>query len=320
MTFLLPEPELQAAFAAALPDIRKSCLQDALLATVATASIPTLDSELARLVPQATLATLASYGLRGELVFPLPSLLSAKPSLLGYYRLLYGYSKKEFYTKQTGFGALKAMEESERLPKGADLEAACTELCAAGVLLVSAISTPLTALFLDSLTLLTLGPQLRGRANVKRGMAGIATVFNAIQKIVSHAIDIASPTAMQLTNAAGRKVFIEFAADPDITIREQMQSGAPRLQIAIEVKAGKDFSNIHNRLGEAEKSHQKAKKAGYSECWTIVNVDKTDMAKAATASPTTNRFYRISDIVGETGSEYQDFIDRILSLTGIASH
>jgi hypothetical protein len=32
--------------------------------------------------------------------------------------------------------------------------------------------------------------------------------------------------------------------------------------VAVEIKGGKDYSNIHNRIGEAEKSHQKAKKEG----------------------------------------------------------
>jgi hypothetical protein len=35
---------------------------------------------------------------------------------------------------------------------------------------------------------------------------------------------------------------------------------------AIEIKGGRDYSNIHNRIGEAEKSHQKAEKQGYVEC------------------------------------------------------
>ncbi len=34
-------------------------------------------------------------------------------------------------------------------------------------------------------------------------------------------------------------------------------------------------------------------------------------------SPSTNRFYRISDIVAGTGKEYEDFRNRVVSLTGI---
>ena len=89
--------------------------------------------------------------------------------------------------------------------------------------------------------------------------------------------------------------------------------------IAVEVKAGTDFSNIHNPVGEAEKSHQKAKADGYVECWTVVNVDNIDMDMAAKESPTTNRFYRISALESESGDEYEDFKNRIVGLTGIKS-
>jgi hypothetical protein len=94
-------------------------------------------------------------------------------------------------------------------------------------------------------------------------------------------------TRIEIKNAAGRTVLIEFAPDPDIIIREEMRPGHFRELIAIEVKAGSDFSNIHNRIGEAEKSHQKAKHSGYVECWTVVNVDKVDTTMARKESPST---------------------------------
>ncbi len=87
--------------------------------------------------------------------------------------------------------------------------------------------------------------------------------------------------------------------------------------IAIEVKAGTDFSNIHNRIGEAEKSHQKAKADGYVERWTVVNVDRIDLKMARRESPSTDRFYRLSQIDSGVGEEYYDFYNRVVSLTGI---
>ena len=45
---------------------------------------------------------------------------------------------------------------------------------------------------------------------------------------------------------------MEFAADPDICIREELPSGKFRNLVAIEIKGGKDYSNVHNRIGEAE--------------------------------------------------------------------
>lgn len=121
----------------------------------------------------------------------------------------------------------------------------------------------LTQELLDDLTLLTLGPQLRGGANVQKGVAGIVKVFDAIHDIVKGSVIKAAPSRIEIQNAAGRTVLIEFAPDPDIILREEMASGDYRQLIAVEVKGGSDFSNIHNRIGGAEKSHQKVRQAGY---------------------------------------------------------
>jgi hypothetical protein len=170
---------------------------------------------------------------------------------------------------------------------------------------------------INDLMLLTLGPQLRGGANVKKGVAGIIKVFEAIHSIVKNSVIESKRHCIEIKNAAGRKVLIEFAADPDIIIREVMAENNYRNIIAIEIKGGTDFANIHNRIGEAEKSHQKARQAGFVECWTVVNVDKFDIKMAYKESPTTNRFYRISQIVSGKAEEYSDFKNRIISLTGI---
>lgn len=122
---------------------------------------------------------------------------------------------------------------------------------------------------------------------------------------------------IELTNAAGRRVFIQFASDPDIRIREKMTPNNLRNIIAIEVKAGIDISNIHNRIGEAEKSHQKAKADGYVERWTVINVDRADITTLGRESPSTDRFYRLSQIDAGNGEEYQDFYNRLVALTGI---
>jgi hypothetical protein len=318
----VPDPELQVNFASALAKIRSLYLQDALSETVKALRIPDIDKQLAVHVPGHSLSVLAGHGLRGEMMFPTPVVLAANPRLLGYYRLLFGYSQKEFYTSATGLGRFKGMEVSGVLRKGLDasLPDLCDALCGAGALLLAAIGTgTLDARLLDDLTLLTLGPQLRGGANVRKGSAGIRTVFSAIYEIVEAAVVSVSDTRIEVKNAAGRTVLIEFAPDPDIIIREEMRADHYRQLIAIEVKAGSDFSNIHNRIGEAEKSHQKAKAAGYVECWTVVNVDKIDMPTAHKESPSTNRFYRISDILNASGADYVDFRDRVISLTGIAS-
>ena len=87
--------------------------------------------------------------------------------------------------------------------------------------------------------------------------------------------------------------------------------------MAIEIKGGKDISNIHNRIGEAEKSHQKARKKGYVECWTMVGVNQLDMDLARRESPSTNRFYLVDNISRPGTSEYNDFREHLLSRVGI---
>jgi hypothetical protein len=320
--FKIPDPELQIDFSGVLAEIRGEYLQDALASTVKHLDITEIDKALAAFVPKESLATLASHGLRGELMFPVPLILTENPRLLGYYRLLYGYSQKEFYTTETGVSRFQTMEKRGTLTPAhaAALDDLCHALSGAAAMLLDGIGAKrISQALLDDLTLLTLGPQLRGGANVKKGAAGIVKVFDAIHDIVKPAVKNATANRIEIENAAGRRVLIEFAPDPDIIIREEMTTDNFRELIAVEVKAGSDFSNIHNRIGEAEKSHQKAKDAGYVECWTVVNVDRIDMEMAKRESPTTNRFYRISDLLNGSGTEYQDFRSRVISLTGIRS-
>lgn len=320
MAIRLPPPELQIEFSVTLAEIRRLYLVDALADTVRTMKIAELDKEIGRLVPAHALAKMAAHGLRAELIFPVPMVLKANPHLLGYYRLLYGFSQKIFYTAETGVGPFKAMETRGVLSPAVEpqLETLCKALVGCGVVLLDGIGpTRLTRELLDDLTLLTVGPQLRGGANVKRGAAGIVKVFEAIHKIVKAKTVAFNETQITVKNAAGRTVFVEFAPDPDIVIREEMAPASFAEKIAIEVKAGEDFSNIHNRIGEAEKSHQKARARGFVECWTVVNVDRLDDKMARRESPSTNRFYRLSAIVSGKGAEYTDFRNRVISLIGI---
>ncbi|TRO11623.1 XcyI family restriction endonuclease, partial [Ectopseudomonas mendocina] len=298
-TIKFPSPNLQIDFAFALKRFRAVYLQSALLETVRNLNIAELDKQLAEFVPAHDLATLAQYGLRAELLFPVPALLEANPYLLGYYRLLMGYSQKEFYGRDKGFGVgyFKLMEDKGRASARAlaDLPALCAAFCeSASALLEGVGPLRVSRELLDDLTLLTVGPQLRGGANNQRGTAGIVLVFEIIQEIVAHATAEVRDSAIEVNSATGRSVLIEFAADPDIIIREEMEPQHYRNVVAIEVKSGTDVSNIHNRIGEAEKSHQKARQSGFTECWTVVNVSRLDMVKARSESPTTNRFYSLT--------------------------
>lgn len=320
MPIRIPPPELQIEFSLALAEIRRLYLVEALLDTVRTIRIKELDKEIGRLVPSDALAEMAAQTLRAELIFPVPMLLKANPRLLGYYRLLYGFSQKAFYAAETGAGPFKTMETRGALAAAVEpqIEELCRALISCGAALLEGIGPPrLSRELLDDLTVLTVGPQLRGGANVKRGAVGIVKVFEAIHKIVNTKTITFDQTQITIRNAAGRTVLVEFAPDPDIVIREEIAPGSFAEKIAIEVKAGEDFSNIHNRIGEAEKSHQKARGRGFVECWTVVNVDRLDDKMARRESPSTNRFYRLSAVVSGKGSEYTDFRNRLISLIGI---
>lgn len=317
----IPPPQLQIDFSILLDQIRNLYLQDALSATIENLDLKKLDSELNEYVPQTKLKILAKKGLRGELVFPVPYLLESNPFLLGYYRLLLGFSQKDFYTSKIyGVSCFKPMEIKGHLSNANKdkLSKLCESFVhSAGLLLDGIGDEKISRALLDDLTLLTVGPQLRGGANVSRGQKAIIEVFEAIHTIVEKSIKGSSPNKIEIINAAGRKVVIEFAPDPDIVITEEIAINKIRNIIAIEVKGGKDFSNIHNRIGEAEKSHQKAKADGYVECWTVVNVDRFDTEMAKRESPSTNMFFRLSALKAKKGEEYQDFKDRVISLSGI---
>lgn len=314
----LPPPDLQIAFSDLLIRMRSEVLYDALLATVGTLTIADIDKELARVAPQADITRLAANGLRGELMFAVPTVLSANPRLLGYYRLLLGYSKKEFYQHPNGLATFANLEESgtlrdDQAPRLGEIAAALATSASA---LLSHLSDPIRVGHLDDLTLLTLGPQLRGGANVRKGTSAIQQVFDLIRDLIGpHATQV-EDNEITLTNSAGREVHVRFASDPDIVIREITPSG-PRNLVAIEVKGGKDYSNIHNRIGEAEKSHNKARAGGFVECWTVVNVDDLDMTMAKRESPTTNRFYSLTRLLPKTGPEWDQFRASLISSLGI---
>lgn len=321
----IPSPDEQIAFSFKLGELRAKYLQDGLAATVGgftNVEFQELDEQLRKLAPIEGIRELAKRSLRAELVFATPLVLQSNPFMLGYYRLLLGFSQKAFYTATFGLTSFKTLEQKGRIPAACEgkLEELCFQInCSAMQLLGGVGLDRMKKEFMDDLTLLTLGPQLRGGRNNQVGQDGIATVFKEIYHIVEHAADSSDSTCIKLTNAAKREVEIAFAADPDIVMKEKMDGGEIHNLIAIEVKAGQDRSNIHNRIGEAEKSHQKARQDGFTECWTIVNVDSLDMDVAKKESPTTNQFFKISDIASREGERYRYFKNRVITLAGIPS-
>jgi hypothetical protein len=262
----IPEPDLQVTFYRRLEEIRHTHLIGALQSTVSHLDISKIDRQLADFVSARALQRVAGWSLRGELVFAVPYILKSNPLLLGYYRLLLGFSQKQFYGSRYGFSGFKPMEEHSRISTGAasSLRDLCRVICGSAEILVENVDS-LSQENVHELTLLTLGPQLRGGALNLLGSKATRLVFELIKSFLSAETVTESERSLEVRNAAGRMVKVEFAADPDICIREELPSLKFRNLVAVEIKGGQDCSNIHNRIGEAEKSHQKAKKNGYVE-------------------------------------------------------
>ena len=86
--------------------------------------------------------------------------------------------------------------------------------------------------------------------------------------------------------------------------------------LAIEVKAGTDASNRLNRLGEAEKSHLKARTDGHTQFWTIVRVNYTQ-AEVRANSPTTQQFWHLDQIKDPNHTEHVRFVGMFKRALGI---
>jgi hypothetical protein len=317
--FRVPLPELQVAFYEKLREMRKTHLLEALLKTVTSADIGKIDAGLRVLVSNTALQRMAGWGLRGEIVFAVPYLLECNPRLLGYYRLLLGFSQKQFYGAELGFQKFKPLEERGVL-KAAHrglVRQLCAALCQSAEFLVLRVEE-LSETAVRELTILTLGPQLRGGVLNLLGTQATKEVFRIIKNVVSGGFVSASENTIAIRNAAGRFVEIEFASDPDVRIRERLQSDRYRNIVAIEIKGGSDRSNIHNRLGEAEKSHQKARNDGFVECWTIVRVKALDLSVARSESPSTDKFYNLDELMVAESDEFADFSEHLRSLVGLS--
>ena len=314
-TFPTLKPDVQIDFYRRLQGLKNSYLHEALKATVGQTDLALLDKELRQHAPSNSLRKIASFGLRGELFFPVPCLLQKRPSLLGYYRLLYGFSQKEFY-RHGALGPFKRMEERNELTESTkpQIVKLCKSLAKAGRVFVENLED-LSIQTVRDLQMMTLGAQLRGSRNTRLGKTATAEVFGLIEGLVGPYIESKTPQALELSNDSGRKVSVLFSSDPDIAITEELPTGVRSL-VSIEIKGGTDVSNIHNRIGEAEKSHQKARHQGFFELWTILGAD-VDPETASSESPTTTRFYALSKLRDEASTEHKDFRDQLHSAIGI---
>jgi XcyI restriction endonuclease len=296
---------------------RKKYFMDALSDALSGLDPNKVKAQIAEYVPSDVQKLLAAAGLRDEHVFPVPAVIEAKPSLVGYYRLLLGAPQKSFYKGATGMGQFKSMEETGALSK--KQEASVPDFC-------RAMAEPLAGLLrqipnftgrdLQELPLLTFGPQLQGSNNTQIGKKAMQEIFIAVTEILKEYIIDKTPNRLTIRNASRRTVFVDLSHDPDVSIREQIEKQIHN-KVAVEVKGGTDVSNVHNRAGEAEKSHLKAKRKGFRDFWTIISKTGQDMSKLEQESQTTTEWFDVTEILARQGKDWESFGQRLAGTVGI---
>lgn len=306
--------------AAFLARVREAGLHEAVRDAARQVPATALRSELSAHAPADGLQTIQGTGVRDEEVFAVPSLLRQSPGTLAYYRLLLGVSQKQFYTTKSGLNIFKPMEERQEVTPTADprIDELCTELNQAMSTLMHALPAGSLRQDVDQLPLLTLGAQADGSWRGQIGATATKGVFDAMKAVVRGQGKPYSETDVSITvvNNSQREVTLALAPDPDVVIREDVQ-GSVVYKAAIEIKGGADYANIHNRVGEAEKSHQKARNDGAQDCWTVINLDRADMSVLRRESPTTREWLDVNQVLDENGPSWKRLVTLTISAMGI---
>lgn len=312
--FELPSPGKQVYIAAFLANVRGVGLHEAVQHAARLVDASTLRDDLSRVAPPRGLALVQGTGVRDEEVFATPSLLRAAPGTLAYYRLLLGISQKAFYTGKSGLTPFKSMEGRQVVSSAAD--PMLDDLC---VLLNEAMSDLLHALPIESLRrdvdqlpIMALGAQADGSWRTQIGSKATQQIFEAMKQIVRSQNHLFTETDVSITvvNNSQREVTLALAPDPDVVIRESFGTSS-EYKAAIEIKGGTDYSNVHNRAGEAEKSHAKAIASGAGACWTIIDLRGVDMARLRSESTSTREWIDLTEVLKQNGPSW----DRLGQIT-----
>lgn len=317
MTFIIPKTERQIYVEEFLRNARKTCLHEVVAETACKVAPEVLRTELVAHVPAEGLSFLQGTGIRDEEVYVVPCLLAHRPGIIAFYRLLLGISQKQFYAPKTGLSKFKALEDGSPVPPA--LQPQLGDFCRAVNQAVSQLllSFPRTDLRADvaQLPIMTLGAQADGSWRTQIGSGATQAVFDSLKSIVrdAGAQFLETKSSITVTNSSGRRVTLMLAADPDVVIREEFD-GVSVYKTAIEIKGGTDRSNIHNRAGEAEKSHQKARQDGAGDCWTVISLDGTHLEKLRQESPSTREWFDLDEIRKQAGSYW----NRVVLLTKAA--
>lgn len=318
--FDLPPPARQVYIHAFLDRARSTVLHAGVANAASQVDAATLRAEILQYVPSAGLTALQGSGARDEMVFATPSVLRHSPSTVGYYRLLLGVSQKRFYTRATGLTSFKAMEDRGVIPASVDgdIGSFCQDMNEAMTQLVLAIPRGSLQRDVEQLPLLTLGAQADGSWRTRIGQEATKGVYAALKAVImSQGTSYTdNGDALQVVNRAGRTVTLALAADPDVVIKEDV-NGQTVFKTAIEIKGGTDYSNVHNRAGEAEKSHRKAHRANAQDFWTVISLTGVDRTTLASESPTTRQWFDVEEVLAGAGADWQRLVNFTISAMGI---
>ncbi len=315
------EPNLQVSLYARLQALRERYLIGALKKTVEAEDFDLMpvDVELAQFADPKNLKRIASFGLRGEVFFPVPYVLGRNPFLLGYYRLLFGFSRKAFYD-QGPFKRFDSLEDRGTVKDALkpQLPPLCASLSKSASMLVEWID-PVSIAIVNELQMLTLGAQFRGSGNVRVGQEAVDQFFNLLTVMLKPYKPTIKGRKITLKNDSKLVCEVRCGSDPDVSVTQQLKSQTRKL-VAIEIKGGSDVSNVWNRLGEAEKSHLSARQKGFNELWTVVRVDVVSdpnaLKKAREKSPSTTHFFYLDQILNGTTEEGKAFRQLLGSIMG----
>lgn len=318
--FTLPPPDRQIYVHAFLDAARPKVLSGPLKEAVQKLDPGVLSSELQAYAPASGRKILQGTSVRDELVFATPSVLREQPSTLGYFRLLLGVSQKGFYTKSAGLSQFASMEDRGIIRPSLDarIPDLCTALNEAIGLLIQSIPPGTLQADVDQLPIMTLGAQADGSWRNKIGEKATLEVYQALKDVIKNAgyTYVDAGASLTVTNSSGREVTLALAPDPDVEIKERL-GAQDFLRAAIEIKGGKDNANIHNRAGEAEKSHQKAKARGAGAFWTIIASSSANMTTLQAESPTTQQWFDLDHVRSGSGADWQKLVSHVRIAMGI---
>lgn len=315
--FTIPIFDQQLYAQKTLKNAHQNALWDAVIEVAAKIDPMTLRQESLVYIPSDGLKLIQAYGIRDEKVYALPCILRGNPKLLGYYRMLIGISAKRFYNKSTGLSLFMSMEGEGKLTSKQD--AALNEFCKTMNVALADLFNRLTKENIDrdltELPIMTLGVYVDGVWRNVIGSNAAAAVKETIKDIlVGMGLDITSEDGRRTTFHFRDKGFILYeSSDPDLAIEDCYK----RKILCVEVKGGQDVANVHNRAGEAEKSHQKAVAAGWEDCWTVIlwdSLTQDQQEKIRGEAQTTKKWYDINNIVAQSGLSYERFKEDLTKL------